>query len=93
MLVSAQNLTPKKHPKKEVYGYWGEKKNGEEAFIIKPKFEEARNFQGEHAFVRHMGLWGIIDTNGKFVVEPKYNGVEEQYGNYYYFTTSCCFRR
>ncbi|MBQ5647602.1 MAG: WG repeat-containing protein, partial [Alistipes sp.] len=82
MLASAQRLTPKKHPKKEIYGYWGEKKNGKEAFIIKPKFEEARNFQGEYAFVRHMGLWGIIDTNGKFVVEPKYNGVEEQYGNY-----------
>ncbi len=82
MLASAQRLTPKKHPKKEVYGYWGEKRNGKEAFIIKPKFEEARNFQGPYAFVCHKGLWGIIGTNGKFVVKPKYNGVEEQYGNY-----------
>ncbi len=51
------------------YGYVNEKGD----YIIKPIFNSARNFISEYTSVQKDSLWGIIDTNGTFVVKPKYS--------------------
>ena len=56
MMLSAQSLVPKKHPKNDLYGYWGEKKNGKEGFVIKPQFSKVTKFVGGHAFVCKKGV-------------------------------------
>ena len=72
MMLSAQNLVRKKHPKKDLYGYWGEKKNGKEGFVVKPKYKKASSFVGNHAFVFKNGSWRVIDKEGAFVEMSKY---------------------
>ena len=80
MLLSAQNLTVTEHSKKNLYGYWGEKRNGKEGYVIPPKFEEAHPFVGEYAFVCYKGIWGIIGKDGKFVVEPQFDSASKPFG-------------
>ena len=76
MLLSAQNLVPKKHLKKDLYGYWGKTKNGKEGFVIKPQFDKAGLFDYGHAFVCKKGVWSIIGKDGKVIKETSYSNVE-----------------
>ena len=76
MFLSAQDLTLKKHPKKELWGYWGVKSNGKENFIIKPQFEQAGPFVKGQAFVCKKGKWSIIDNSGKVVLQTTYTKVD-----------------
>lgn len=39
------------------------------------KYIAAYAFSNGYAAVKNESLWGIIDTSGKFVVEPKYNNI------------------
>ena len=81
MLISAQNLTPKKHPKKDLWGYWGEKKNGKEGFVIKPKFEKAGSFVDGRAFVYKKWAWIVINEDGTSIVTPHCNSLGGEYSN------------
>ena len=72
-VASAQNLTPKVNPKSCLYGYWGTKKNGNEAFIIKPKFDKAEKFVNGHAFVSVNGAWYVIGIDGKALSSTTYS--------------------
>ena len=76
LLISAQNLTPKKHPKKDLWGYWGEKKNGKEGFVIKPKFEKAGSFVDGRAFVYKKYAWRMIDKKGDYVASLYYKRLD-----------------
>ena len=76
MMLSAQNLVPKKHPKNDLYGYWGEKKNGKAGFVIKPQFSEVTKFVGGHAFVCKKGVWYIIGGDGKAISDVRYSNVD-----------------
>ena len=72
-VASAQDLTPKVNPKSGLYGYWGTKNNGDEAFIIKPKFDKAERFVNGHAFVSVNGAWYIIGIDGKALSSTTYS--------------------
>ena len=48
--------------------------NGE--WIIAPDFEETNFFVGGVAPVKINGTWGLINTSGKFLVPPKYSGIQ-----------------
>ncbi|TNE81055.1 MAG: WG repeat-containing protein [Bacteroidetes bacterium] len=39
---------------------------------IKPQFEEALPFENGQAKVKLNGLWGLIDTKGQWIIEPRY---------------------
>lgn len=46
------------------------------AFIIKPQYDNARDFQENGlAVVENKELSGIIDNSGKYIVEPKYGSI------------------
>ncbi len=85
MMLSAQDLVRKKHPKKELYGYWGEKKNGKEGFVIKPQFSEATKFAGGHAFVCKKGVWYIVGTEGEVISNKTYSKVEPLVSGVYHY--------
>lgn len=40
--------------------------------IIQPKYNSGTDFFGEYAAVRENGLYGIINTKGKYVLKPTY---------------------
>lgn len=44
-------------------------------WVIKPQFENARDFENDHAWVKK-GLWGLIDKQGNWVIEPKFEAVK-----------------
>ena len=88
MVLSAQNLVPKRHPKKDLYGYWGEKKNGKEGFVIKPQFSGATKFAGGHAFVCKEGVWYIVGTDGEVMSIKQFyigNGIYALYNDKWLF--------
>ncbi|MDO5331677.1 MAG: WG repeat-containing protein, partial [Bacillota bacterium] len=39
------------------------------------KFESAYPFSNGYAAVKENGLWGIIDKEGKYIIEPKFNDI------------------
>jgi hypothetical protein len=41
--------------------------------VIRPQFEEARNFVEGLAGVSKGGKWGYIDRHGRFVIEPQFD--------------------
>lgn len=45
-------------------------------WIIKPRFEAAREFKNGYAAVRENGKWGIIDKSGNWVIEPMFSGIK-----------------
>lgn len=47
--------------------------------VIPLEYEAARPFQGGYAFVMRAGKWGVVDPNGKTVVEPLWEEVAEVY--------------
>ncbi len=59
------------YPKKTDEGEWGYI-NQKRKFIIKPKFEEAKNFHNGYARVRVDDKWGYINRNGEFVIKPEF---------------------
>ena len=74
--LSAQTLTPQKHPEKELWGYWGENKNGKEGFVIRPKFEGASSFVDGHALVCRKSVWYVINSDGDEVAQMPYSNVD-----------------
>lgn len=77
--------------KDDIYGLYGFKdRNG--AIVIEPKYLEAENFQGGRAIVKvasdkYMGIleggvFGLIDPNDAFVVEP--NGLLTRVDSWHY---------
>lgn len=55
-------------------GKWGYAPiNDSRNYIIKPKFEEATRFVNGAAVVKYKGKYGIIDTKGKYIVNPIYD--------------------
>ena len=47
--------------------------NGEDAFVIPPRFEAARNFSDGLASVQVQGRWGFIDASGRVVIAPQFD--------------------
>lgn len=43
--------------------------------IIKPRFEDAKNFYEGRALVKTDGKWGFIDTSGTFIVKPIFEAI------------------
>jgi len=43
------------------------------AFVIPPKFDNARSFSEGYAAAEKNNLWGFINTSGEWVIQPKYN--------------------
>jgi len=43
------------------------------AMLSKTTFDDARDFSDGYAAVKQNGLWGYIDTNGNYVIEPQYS--------------------
>ena len=85
MMLSAQSLVPKKHPKNDLYGYWGEKKNGKEGFVIKPQFSKVTKFVGGHAFVCKKGVWYVVGIDGKAISNKRYSKVEPLVSDVYHY--------
>lgn len=56
-------------PRQRRYGY----RRGEQ-WAIEPRFEKAELFHHGLAAVRIDGLWGYIDTEGRVVIEPRFEG-------------------
>lgn len=53
---------------------WGYKKD--EKIIIKPQFEDGEQFLNPiGTLVKKYGKWGLIDTNGNWIIEPNYDYV------------------
>ena len=76
MMLSAQSLVPVRHTN----GKWGYKSSAlSRDYVLKPKFDDARPFVGDYAFVCKGDVWGIIGKDGKFVVKPKYFYVKGPY--------------
>lgn len=48
---------------------------------IQPVYEEVRYFYGGLAPVKQKGKWGVINTDGKFVVPPTYKDVGPSYND------------
>ena len=50
-------------------------------WAIKPQFAGARDFKNGYAAVSiyagEQELWGIIDTSGKFLIEPKFKNAKD----------------
>lgn len=56
-------------PEQRRYGY----RRGDD-WAIEPRFEKAEPFHHGLAAVRIDGLWGYIDTEGRVVIEPRFEG-------------------
>lgn len=70
-----ENLYPDKFPEDAAahgqYGY--RSKLGDNEWVGSFSFEVARPFDGQYAIVKDIdGLWGVIDREISFVIEPKY---------------------
>lgn len=64
-------LTPVK--KGQLWGY----ANQNVKLEIKYKFDLARAFVDSAAWVRQKGKWGVINLEGEFIVEPKYDEIDK----------------
>ncbi len=45
-------------------------------WLIKPEFESFNTYENGYAAVKKDGAWGIIDTNGSFVINPIFEEVQ-----------------
>ncbi|MFT5169111.1 MAG: hypothetical protein ACI8P3_004359, partial [Saprospiraceae bacterium] len=43
--------------------------------VIRPKFDDARNFSEEKAVVRIAGKWGVVDRNGEYILAPTFKSI------------------
>ena len=59
--------------KKGLWGYADEYGK----FLIKPVFTQALPFEGDVARVCIGNLWGVIGNNGLFVVNPRYDAINQ----------------
>jgi hypothetical protein len=57
---------------KEKHGYIDSTGN----FIIKPQFDNASAFVNDKAWVLQNGKWGLINKDGKFVINPTYKEIK-----------------
>ena len=62
----SQSLSPAK-----VADKWGFV-NSEKTWVIKPKFESAKDFSEDVAAAAKKGKWGFINYAGKWVIKPKF---------------------
>ena len=70
-----ENLYPDKFPEDTAaHGQYGYRSNiGDNEWVGGTSFEAARPFDGEYAIVKEInGMWGVIDREISFVIEPKY---------------------
>lgn len=67
--------TPILAQKKDKWGYV----NSKGKFIIKPRFEEAYEFDGGHAIVKLDGKYGIILTTGDFWYAPTFDKITKEH--------------
>jgi hypothetical protein len=81
LLLCFTGYGQKKLTPKEKKGKWGYVKEETEKFVIKAKYEYAKPFGevvgSERALVKQKSKWGIVDTKGKFVLEPVYDTIFE----------------
>ena len=50
--------------------------DGKDSIIFKEEASDVTPFQDGHAGVRIKGKWGIIDTTGRFLVQPVYDDLD-----------------
>ena len=57
--------------------------------ITQDAYQEVSNFKNGYATVNKGGKWGIIDTNGTFIVSPQYGSIKEVNvtERYFFFST------
>ena len=62
-------------------GKYGYKINGEDKFVIRPKYVSAKPFSNGLAIVsianKKYPLFGVIDTKGKYIIKPVYKAIED----------------
>lgn len=86
MPCSAKNVLPLLQPIKENHigdtltpmmknDKWGFA-NPDGKFLIKPLFEEAKEYSDGYAYIKYGGKWGIINTTPAYVVNPMYDDIE-----------------
>jgi hypothetical protein len=51
-------------------------RTGAVAFEIGPEYDHVGSFSEERATVNRGGAWGVIDTTGRLVVEPRFDNIE-----------------
>jgi hypothetical protein len=52
-------------------------------FVIKPDFDNAREFLSEYTSVQIDTLWGVIDSKGKYKIKPKYSKISAIYKGHF----------
>ena len=72
------NLVPAKIYDQSKYVYL----NADGDLAFDKEFDYAIAFSEGYAAVRIDNLWGFIDTNGEFVIKPKYEGSENSFGSF-----------
>ena len=85
-LTTLENDGKNMVPVQDDKGKFGYKIKGEDKYIIKPKFLEARPFYNGIAIVSIKGkgypVFGVIDLKGKYVIKPKYKTFENYVDGY-----------
>ena len=69
--AGAQDLKPVKDKETKLFGYQDKSKN----WVIPPAYESAKRFNNGFAIVEQSGLKGLINEEGKWVLEPKYDNI------------------
>lgn len=74
-----QTLTPRLDSTSGKFGFV----DSTGSFIIKPTYDEARDFASEYTSVRVDTLWGIIDNNGTYILKPKFDRISVVYRKHF----------
>lgn len=68
----SQNVRPQTlYPAPDANGLWGYI-DEQGVWRIAPKYQQANAFEGKAAWVRQDELWGAINADGEFIVQPEY---------------------
>ncbi len=51
--------------------------------IIPNKFDQVSDFENGKALVKIQGNWGVIDTLGNFIIEPKYENIKNLHHGFF----------
>ncbi|MBK7130534.1 MAG: WG repeat-containing protein [Crocinitomicaceae bacterium] len=74
-----QYLTPKLDTLSGKYGFT----DTTNSFVIKPTFDEVRNFVSEYTSVRVDTLWGVIDQTGSYIFTPNFSKLSVVYRDHF----------